>query len=719
MLSADLGFAGAFDIIGGSTGGIYTHSATLSTRGGGMVTDLAGNRYVTINGAYHSSSFDASESSETIDLDPGPGVAATTKTAGLVKLDPSGAVVRTAPFIASINVHVTVAVDSSQNVYLVGDFYGTMDVDPGPGVVNVTSTAGGNDWGYYMVKLNSAGELQWARTLDANELMPMRIEVDGDGNLIVACSFTATTSDPPMDVDAGPGQFLIGQKGAYDSVVLKYSTVGDFVWARQFGNAGASQASNGPSLAVGPQGDVFVSGHFVGDLDLDPGAGVHIVSNSDATNDAYLVQLNADGNYVGSYVTEGDGSTTSKDIEVASDGSVILSGYFSGTVYFAPGSASLPLTSFHSNVDGFALKLNSDLTVAWARQFGGVGSTAVFESALDGDGNVYLGGYFGSGSQPGQTSDFDPGPGVYERQFTTADYVSIVVNPLTATLAATADTYIDSGGKTTNFGGSSSLVVSGRPDDAALLKWDLSGLPAGSTLQSATLTIHVTNTSGNTYEIYELKRSWTESQSTWKKAASGSSWQIAGALGSLDHGTTVLGTVTASATGTRNVVLYPAGLAVVQGWIDNPASNFGVILQDYANANKDPLEFSSKEATVAADRPQLQVVYHPPSLTPSSLGRAVPTASLLGSSDGLATNRPASSSYSENFSETEFVIPGLPAMNANLTQSDRFDLAALPSQRLSSNSVDSAIAELGKDDSVSRGDAFEDGLLLELASLHT
>ncbi len=420
MLSANLGFAGAFDIIGGSTGGIYTQNSVSSTRGGGMVTDLAGNRYVTIN-----STRDGSVSSGTIDLDPGPGVAATTMTAGLVKLDPSGAVVWTAPFISSINVHVTAAVDSSQNVYLVGDFYGTMDVDPGPGVVNVTSTAGGSDWGYYMVKLNNAGELQWARTLDSNGLDPLRIEVDGHGNLIVASSFFGGS---PTDVDAGPGQFLIDQKGAYDSVVLKYSTDGDFVWARQIGNAGASQAVNGPSLAVGPQGDIYMGARFVGDLDLDPGAGVHIVSNSDATNDAYLVQLNADGNYVSSYVTEGDGSTVLRDIELTSDGSVILGGYFSGTVDFAPGSASLPLTSFHSSVDGLALKLNSDLTVAWARQFGGDGSTALVESALDNDGNVYLGGYFGSGGQPGQTSDFDPGPGVYELVRPSTFYTGYVVS---------------------------------------------------------------------------------------------------------------------------------------------------------------------------------------------------------------------------------------------------------------------------------------------------
>jgi hypothetical protein len=193
-----------------------------------------------------------------------------------------------------------------------------------------------------------------------------------------------------------------------------------------------------------------------------------------------------------------------------------------------------------------------------------------------------------------------------DSQFTTTDYVHIVVNPVTATLTATADTYVSGGSKTSNFGASSSLIVDGSPDNAALLSWNLSSIPAGSTLQSATLSVNVTGTSADTYEIYELKRSWTELQATWNKAATGSNWQSAGAQGSLDRGSTVLGTVTASATGIRNVVLNAAGLAVVQGWVNNPATNFGFILQDLGTT-KDDLVFSSK--TRRWRRTQTWVVY--------------------------------------------------------------------------------------------------------------
>ena len=58
-LSVNLGLAGAFQTVGGSTNSLYSGVHDLS-RGGGLVTDGAGNSYVTINGG----------SDNTVDLDP-------------------------------------------------------------------------------------------------------------------------------------------------------------------------------------------------------------------------------------------------------------------------------------------------------------------------------------------------------------------------------------------------------------------------------------------------------------------------------------------------------------------------------------------------------------------------------------------------------------------------------------------------------------------------
>ena len=51
-LSANLGFAGAFSIVNGPADNVNTSSSPNDNRGGGMITDAAGNRYVAVNGAF-------------------------------------------------------------------------------------------------------------------------------------------------------------------------------------------------------------------------------------------------------------------------------------------------------------------------------------------------------------------------------------------------------------------------------------------------------------------------------------------------------------------------------------------------------------------------------------------------------------------------------------------------------------------------------------------
>jgi hypothetical protein len=152
------------------------------------------------------------------------------------------------------------------------------------------------------------------------------------------------------------------------------------------------------------------------------------------------------------------------------------------------------------------------------------------------------------------------------------------------------------------------------------LKWDVTAIPAGSTVTAASLTVHVTNVSPGTYELYEMKRNWVENQASWTLYATGASWQTAGAAGTSDRGTTVLGAMTASATGLRTFTLNAAGVAEVQSWVNGASSNFGLVIQDYAVT--DGLDFSSSEVAALANRPRLNVTYTPPSGTPT----ATPTA---------------------------------------------------------------------------------------------
>jgi hypothetical protein len=219
-------------------------------------------------------------------------------------------------------------------------------------------------------------------------------------------------------------------------------------------------------------------------------------------------------------------------------------------------------------------------------------------------------------------------PGTYVLQLTgddtqhnVIDELTVVVKPIlpptgtTATVSfqdggsysGTRDTTILSKSANSNQGTNKSVTVDGSPDDAALIDWNVSTIPAGSTVTSATITLNITTTSTNTFQIYELTRNWTETGATWNRYSTTSTWSTAGAQGASDRGATVLGTVAASKKGKLTITLNAAGIAVVQKWVNNPATNFGFTIQNYANSKA--FVFDSREAKTAANRPQLTIKY--------------------------------------------------------------------------------------------------------------
>jgi hypothetical protein len=154
------------------------------------------------------------------------------------------------------------------------------------------------------------------------------------------------------------------------------------------------------------------------------------------------------------------------------------------------------------------------------------------------------------------------------------------------------------------------LEFDGKPDMAALLRWEVSAIPTSSTVESATITINVLNTSVDVYNLYQVWRPWEESGATFTEYSSGNPWQVPGAAGTADRGLLVLGTVTAPLLGTTTIDLNATGIAVIQSWINDPKQNHGLAFQDFTDARTDDLEISSKENADPQLRPKLSIKYH-------------------------------------------------------------------------------------------------------------
>ncbi|MCP4046829.1 MAG: DNRLRE domain-containing protein, partial [Gammaproteobacteria bacterium] len=168
-----------------------------------------------------------------------------------------------------------------------------------------------------------------------------------------------------------------------------------------------------------------------------------------------------------------------------------------------------------------------------------------------------------------------------------------------ASYAGTSDSYIFEYEPDNNFGNDTDLRIDGddpsstNNDVSTLISWDISSIPAGSTVISASVTFQVFNSSNSSYELYQTLRSWNESQATWNQAENGNSWQIVGAQGTSDRGSTVLGSIIATSTGSYTIPINTAGLTVIQYWIDSVLPNNGFVITN--SSSSDGLDVRSSE----------------------------------------------------------------------------------------------------------------------------
>ncbi len=181
--------------------------------------------------------------------------------------------------------------------------------------------------------------------------------------------------------------------------------------------------------------------------------------------------------------------------------------------------------------------------------------------------------------------------------------------------SGTRDTNILEDQPDVNVGTATTLTVDGSSpsstalDAALLLRWDLTAIAAGATVETATIVLEVSDISNETYEVLEVLRPWVESEATWRDFASGQPWEVEGAAGALDRGAAPLGSLFASQVGPVAIPLNPAGIAVVQRWCDDPATNHGLLL--LGPNNVDGIDADSRESATARRRPALELRYLP------------------------------------------------------------------------------------------------------------
>ena len=328
---------------------VYAAGGTGRDRGRKIALDSSGNIYVA--GYYEN----------TVDFGGGNITSNGSWDAYLLKLNSSGTFQWVKSYGASNNdLGRDVAIDSNDNIYLTGNFRGTVDFGGG----DVSSNPSANAY-IFLVKFNSSGVFQWVYTAGGTGVDDVRsLALDSSDNPYITGSFQSTVNFGGGNTTAANTNDLfilkLNSSGAYQSIYTS--------------NIDTTQKAKG--LFIDSSGNVYATGIFQNTVNFGGG---NIISSG---QDIYLLKLNSSlaFQWVKRFAVDngGLGTALGAAVTVDEDGNVYSVGQISGT-YNLGGINQVS----GGNKDVFIVKHDASGTFQWSKTLGGGSAMDGYDKAQD------------------------------------------------------------------------------------------------------------------------------------------------------------------------------------------------------------------------------------------------------------------------------------------------------------------------------------------------
>lgn len=290
---------------------------------------------------------------DSADMDPGPGKNMIYSVHWLdyliYKCDPNGNIMWYFNLGSrGYNQGASLTIDIDDNIYILGTFQDSIDLDPGIGKAMAYSVMRTD---VFLVKYNANGKYLWHRNFGG-----LLFDTDAsisysDSNYLYICGSYMDT----VDFDPGPGRFTMQSSHQQDIYFSKFDTSGKFIWAKSLGGNDNEQPFR---LELDENDNIYITGIFKSNIDLDPGSATafHTVKG-DA--DIFVAKYDFRGKYVWSKTFGGTGYDQGRDIELMDTSFVFISGTFESSMDANPGNGVNNIYSTGTN-DAFLTQLKSN-----------------------------------------------------------------------------------------------------------------------------------------------------------------------------------------------------------------------------------------------------------------------------------------------------------------------------------------------------------------------
>jgi PKD repeat protein len=282
------------------------------------------------------------------------------------------------------------ATDASGALYMAGEFASDTVIFGSTILVN-TNFSGFSD--VSITKFNSSGNVLWAKKAGGtNDMYAYGFVTDILGNVFVAGSFYSSS------ITFGATTLFNSDttETTQDLYVAKYSTNGNFLWAK---STGGNWDDITIAVATDVSGNAYIGGSFASDSIIFNTTTLMNADTGGYGEDLFITKYDVNGNVVWAKRAGMQGGENVSSITANAVGNFYLAGYFYSD------SLSLGAVTLYNDTvnttDFFIAKYDSSGNTLWANSVGSTGGYFyTFQTTMisDTSGHVYVGGGFQSSS---------------------------------------------------------------------------------------------------------------------------------------------------------------------------------------------------------------------------------------------------------------------------------------------------------------------------------